>query len=163
MPTAIEYSTLLQIIVLLSNPQLTDEQRRQFLDLLAENGFYYGDGGIGLAGSAGLQVIVSEDQYNLEMSGSLSIRGSANVSVVYNDRVCPEANRSTLGCKIAYPNKHRTCFQAGYFTAQKRNVIPLSFGSTGAYLPAITACQQYLYLPSQTRQDVRKGAYTPSR
>lgn len=163
MPTAIEYSAILQLIVLLSNQELNGDQRQQVLSLLAANGFYYGDGGAEMSGSATLQVIVVEDQYAVEMSGSLSIRGSADVSVVYNDRACPEENQSAFGCKIRYPNKHKECFRALFFTPPKRNVFPLGFGSSGAYLPAITSCQQYLYLPSQTRQDARRGAYVPPR
>lgn len=166
MPTAIEYAQLLALLVFLQSQQaalLTEAERAAVLMLLANNGFYFGDGGASAEGSAELTVLVAEDAHQLEMTGTLRIQGAADVVVVYNDRVCPEENRSTLGCKIPYPNKHKTCFQAGYFSASKRSFIPQGFASTGAYLPAITSCHQYLYLPDQTRQDQRKGPYTPPR
>lgn len=94
--------------------------------------------------------------------GVIDISGTAIVSRVYNDVECERTGRpKKFGCKISYPNKYQQCFEAGFYTAPKRNIFPKSFASTGAYLPAITGCIQYLYLPPQSEQDVRKGPYYP--
>jgi hypothetical protein len=89
--------------------------------------------------------------------GVVDISGTAIVSQVYNDVECELIGRhKKFGCKIGYPNKYRQCFEVRFYTTPKRNIFPKSFTSTGAYLPAITRCIQYLYLPPQSKQDVQK-------
>jgi hypothetical protein len=158
MPTPNEYGSILDIIIALSNAT-SNEERMMLLELLANNGYYYGNGGPKMSGSAEVNTISANHNVTTD-GGVLDVSGTAVVRRVYNDRKC---NRTKFGCKITYPNKHQQCFEAGFYTATKRNIFPKSFASTGAYLPAITACTQYLYLPGQSEQDVRKGSYQPVR
>lgn len=124
---------------------------------------YFGDGGAGMSGTSDVNVI-SANHTVVPDGGVLDFSGTAVVAVHYNDRQCTRAGKLVqFGCKITFPNKHKQCFQANFITPPKRNIFPQSFGSTGAYLPAITACIQYLYIPPQTEQDVRKGPYQPPR
>lgn len=50
-------------------------------------------------------------------------------------------------CTDLFPNPHRYCSSAKFFTPERRSHIPKSQTNSGAFLPAITACRQGLYLP----------------
>ena len=98
---------------------------------------------------------IRKDFYEFTSNGLLiSVNGSADFDLFYYDVTCDDG----YSCEVKFPNEYRECFKPVLFEPRQGKGRPRWNGRAGT-LPAITACQQYLYLPSQkdTSQEPRRG------
>lgn len=91
---------------------------------------------------------VYNNSFSYEASGGVRLGAvphtGAVVSIAYND-VTSCSNK--LRCEKITPNRHFDCFSPGLFYPDRRKFMPKSMKGTVGVLPAITVCNQQLYLP----------------
>jgi len=81
-------------------------------------------------------------KFEYASSPRITIAGASDIVVQYNDRDCLD----TFSCKVRFPNKYKECFRPlNYYGKKSKGGLARS--AKPAIVPAITVCQQYLYLP----------------
>ena len=76
------------------------------------------------------------------------IGGQGSFKAAFGNRDCGNA----LACNVNYPNNYVECFRSKTYDP-RQGKGRTRWNGRAATLPAITACRQYLYLPSQRAED----------
>jgi hypothetical protein len=73
----------------------------------------------------------------------LFVTGNAQYKEILIDSVCP----NSYPCYVNYPNKHIACFSLREYRPNPGKGHPRKTNVRSAYLPAITQCRQFAYVP----------------
>jgi hypothetical protein len=92
----------------------------------------------------GGETTATHDRFTYTSTGGLTIQGMGGESFTYADIICDDG---ILSCVAQFPNKYKNCYRSQYYIPRFNRRIPKSFNVKGAFIPAITMCQQGLYVP----------------